>query len=67
MMPYMIILKFRKFHQSAINRFGTAGKNLWGGGAQCAPLSLNRVNTEIESTYQELSKNVLFVNILQLN
>ena len=28
MMPYIIILKVRKFHQSTRNHFGTAGKNL---------------------------------------
>ena len=30
-MPYIIILKVRKFHQSTINRFGTAGKKPVGG------------------------------------
>ena len=34
-MPYIIIQKVRKFHQSTINRFGTAGKKP----------SLNRVKT----------------------
>ena len=32
MMPYIIIIKVRKFHQSTINRFGTAGKKPVGGG-----------------------------------
>ena len=32
MMPYIIILKVRKFHQSSRNRFGTAGKKPVGGG-----------------------------------
>ena len=30
-MPYIIILKVRKFHQSTRNRFGTAGKKPVGG------------------------------------
>ena len=42
MMPYIIILKVRKFHQSTRNRFGTAGKKPVGGGRQNVP-SLNRV------------------------
>ena len=44
MMPCIIILKVRKFHQSTGNRFGTAGKNLCVGGGGTMPLpSLNRV------------------------
>ena len=31
-MPYIIMLKVRKFHQSTGNRFGTAGKKPVGGG-----------------------------------
>ena len=35
MMPYITTLKVRKFHQSTINRFSTAGKKpVGGGGAQ---------------------------------
>ena len=41
-MPYVIILKVRKFHQSTGSRFGTAGKKPVGG--HSAPPSLNRVN-----------------------
>ena len=43
-MPYIIILKARKFHQACANRFSTAKKKPVGG-AQCAPPppSLNRV------------------------
>ena len=41
-MPYIIILKVRKFHQSTRIRFGTAGKKLAGGCTMCPP-SLNRV------------------------
>ena len=36
-MPYIIILKVRKFHQSTINRFGTAGKKPVGGGHNVPP------------------------------
>ena len=35
-MPYIIILKVRKFHQPAASRFGIARQNPIGGGAQCA-------------------------------
>ena len=48
MMPYIIMLKVRKFHQSTRNRFGTAGKKPvggGGGGTQCGPPSLNRVKS----------------------
>ena len=56
MMPYIVILKIRKFHQSTINRFGTAGKKPVGGGAHCAPPSLNRVKTkELQSNNVEAS------------
>ena len=41
-MPYMIILKVRKFHQSTRIRFGTAGKKPVGGGGGGGH-SLNRV------------------------
>ena len=43
-MPYIIILKARKFHQSTINRSGTAGKKPVEGHNVPSP-SLNRVNT----------------------
>ena len=43
-MPYIIILKVRKFHQSTRNRFGTAGKKPVGG--HNVPPSLNRVNRD---------------------
>ena len=43
MMPYIIILKVRKFHQSTISRFSTAGKNPVGG--HNVPPSLNRVKS----------------------
>ena len=44
MMPCVIILKVRKFHQSTINRFGTAGKKPVGGhNVPPPPPSLNRV------------------------
>ena len=43
MMPYIIILKVRKFHQTTASRFSTARKKPVGG-AHCAPPpSLNRV------------------------
>ena len=42
MMPYIIILKVRKFHQPTANRFGTTRQKLVGG-TMCPP-SLNRVN-----------------------
>ena len=42
MMPYIIILKVRKFHQPTANRFSTARKKPVGE-AHCAPPSLNRV------------------------
>ena len=42
MMPYIIILKVRKFHQPTANRFSTERKEP-AGGAQFAPPSLNRV------------------------
>ena len=38
MMPYIIILKVRKFHQPTASRFSTARKKPVGGGAHCAPL-----------------------------
>ena len=44
MMPYIIILKVRKFHLSTTNRFGTAGKKPIGGHIVPPPPSLNRVN-----------------------
>ena len=66
MMPYITILKVRKFHQSAISRFGTAGKK------QCL-LILNRVklnwsaltldddklNTEIKKNEEQFPKKQL--------
>ena len=45
MMPYIIILKVRKFHQCTINRFGTAGENLYRGP------SLNRVKCQKQNNY----------------
>ena len=36
MMPYIIILKVREFHQPTTNRFGTASQKPVGGGAHCA-------------------------------
>ena len=49
MMPYIIILKVRKFHQSTINRFGTEMKKPVGVAPlplppPNVPLSLNRGN-----------------------
>ena len=41
MMPYIIKLNVRKFHQPTATRFSTSGKTLWGGGT--TPRSLNRV------------------------
>ena len=44
MMPYIIILKVRKFHQTTASRFSTARKKPVGGGTLCPPPpSLNRV------------------------
>ena len=46
-MPYIIILKVRKFHQSTRNRFGTAGKKPVGGHIVPPPPSLNRVKVAV--------------------
>ena len=48
MMPYIIILKVRKFHQTTASRFSTARKKPVGG-AHCAPPppSLNRVKSGV--------------------
>ena len=44
-MPYIIIPKVRKFHQSTRNRFDTAGEKTCRVGHNCPPPpSLNRVN-----------------------
>ena len=37
MMPYIIILKARKFHQPTANRFSTVKEKTCRGGAQYAP------------------------------
>ena len=37
MMPYIIILKVRKFHQPTANRFSTARKKPVGRGTMCLP------------------------------
>ena len=47
MMPYIIILKVRKFRQSTRNRFGTAGKKPVGGRGDNVPSSLIRVNFHV--------------------
>ena len=44
MMPYIIILKVRKFHQTTASRFSTARKKTCRGGHIVPPPSLNRVN-----------------------
>ena len=44
MMPYIIILKVRKFHQTIANRFSTARQKPAGGTLCPPPQSLNRVN-----------------------
>ena len=44
MMPYIIILKVRKFHQTTASRLSTARKKPVGGGHIVPPPSLNRVN-----------------------
>ena len=46
MMPYLNILKVRKFHQPSENPFNTAREKPVGGGAMCPP-SLNRVNNRV--------------------
>ena len=48
MMPYIIILKVRKFHQPTANRFSTARKKPVGGGGHNAPPSLNSVKVDCE-------------------
>ena len=71
MMPYIIILKVRKFHQSTINRFGTAGKKPIGGlspqlqtslkGARISPIQ-NAWNKSISSV--RVSVEWIFGDIL---
>ena len=59
MMPYIIILKVRKFHQTTASRFSTARKKPVGG-AHCAPPSLNRVNQIFKIFYvSEICQNVV--------
>ena len=55
-MPYIIILKVRKFDRSTINRFGTAGKKPVGG-YNVPPPSQNRVNSHF-------ILNILIRNVL---
>ena len=68
MMPYIIILKVRKFHQTTASRFSTARKKPVGG-AHCAPPppSLNRVKHVpwkcLISTIESLFGAWLFVNM----
>ena len=45
-MPYIIILKVRKFHQPTASRFSTAKKKPVGGAHCASPLSLNRDNVD---------------------
>ena len=49
MMPYIIILKVRKFHQPTASLFSTARKKPVGG-THCAPPSLNRVKVQSDSS-----------------
>ena len=56
-MPYIIILKVRKFHQSTRNRFGTAGKKPVGGH------SLKRVNKDFSNP---LDPNIRLVQVFEL-
>ena len=37
MMPYIIKLNVRKFHQPTVTRFSTSGKTWWGGGHNPSP------------------------------
>ena len=63
MMPYIIMLKVRKFHQTTASRFSTARKKPVGG-AHCAPPppSLNRVNEYIHSFVTEKPSDAFFFN-----
>ena len=48
MMPYIIILKVRKFHHPTASRFSTAKKKPVGGHIVPPPPSLNRVKSTEE-------------------
>ena len=51
MMPYIIILKVRKFHQPTESRFSTARKKPVGGRGYIVPPSLNRVNSAMQQYF----------------
>ena len=62
MMPYIIILKVRKFHQPTGSRFSTARKKPVGG-AHCAPPpSLNRVKHASSNPWSSGNKDHNFYN-----
>ena len=57
MMPYIIILKVRKFHQSSVNSFGITGEKPVGGRH-----IVNRVKLEV----QKNACLALIIQIMQL-
>ena len=54
MMPYIIILKVRKFHQPTANRFSTARKKPVGPPIVPPPPSLNKVNSVRASVERQI-------------
>ena len=65
MMPYIIILKVRKFHQPTASRFSTARKKPVGRG-HIVPPSLNRVKTGSQLEKTALVENILLVILADL-
>ena len=68
MMPYIIILKVRKFHQSSRNRFGTAEKKPVGGGGgghrKCTIKNVSifsHFNFELGAQRHVFSVNILYL------
>ena len=52
MMPYIIILKVRKFHEPTANRFSTARKKTWGGNVPHNAHNVQSLNTEVNNAFK---------------